>query len=286
MECGRVRWGWNKYKAYNYVNVIRCYKCWGFDHIANKCVKEQTCRLCAGNHHETSCECNLKKCVNCIEFVNTNGIENVDINHVATDKKCDYDIEILVNELQPDILCLNETHVADDVMDHEKALMNYYIVRTNTNNNRTGGTITYVLKHIKYSVIANSTNAVNGTWLNCIQISNKNGKTNICNIYRSPSGNISEFCKSIIELAEDLLVIGKTIILGDFNIDVLSNKFYAKKLLNKMKILGFEQKIKSPTRITYNSKTAINLVFTSFQLTTNIHDIPKIADHDIISVKI
>lgn len=196
------------------------------------------------------------------------------------------DIDILIREMKPDILCVSETHVSEDVLDHEIAFTNYNTIRANTNNNRTGGTVTYILKNFKYSILLNASNAIDGTWLTCIQIKNKIGTFNVCNLYRSPSSKISLFYQFILELSEQLLQSGKTIILGDFNMDVLTKNHYTSKLIDEMEYLGFKQKISSPTRTTLRSETIIDLVFSNFELMTNVLDEPKIADHNTISVKL
>ncbi|XP_014295103.1 uncharacterized protein LOC106693171 [Microplitis demolitor] len=65
-----------------------------------------------------------------------------------------------------------------------------------------------------------------------------------------------------------------------------STGFYAKKLLDEMKYIGFEQKVNTATRTTFNSETIIDLVFTNFELTSEVLDKPKIADHNNISIKL
>ncbi|CAD6232630.1 GSCOCG00009246001-RA-CDS, partial [Cotesia congregata] len=45
--------------------VIRCFKCWGINHIANRCKNEEKCRKCANNHHENACSSTTTNCVNC-----------------------------------------------------------------------------------------------------------------------------------------------------------------------------------------------------------------------------
>lgn len=67
---------------------------------------------------------------------------------------------------------------------------------------------------------------------------------------------------------------------------MLKKGFYAKKLLDEMKYIGFEQKVNTATRTTFNSETIIDLVFTNFELTSEVLDKPKIADHNNISIKL
>ncbi|CAG5073090.1 Protein of unknown function, partial [Cotesia congregata] len=202
LNNGKIRYGWNSYKVYNHISVIRCYKCWGLNHTANKCTKDEKCRKCGEHHHENQCNSLVKKCVNCIELVNKQKDENIDVHHEATNLKvvqkklstlsilavnvCGLlkhkdDIDLLISDHKPDILCLNETHVIADILDDEITFANYDSVRTDSNNSRTGGVVTYILKNIKFSVVFNSSEASENTWLHCIEIKGISGKFYLCN---------------------------------------------------------------------------------------------------------
>ncbi|CAD6206468.1 GSCOCG00012692001-RA-CDS, partial [Cotesia congregata] len=98
-----------------------------------------------------------------------------------------------------------------------------------------------------------------------IQIHNEDEKLFICNLYRSPSSSVNNFCDVILELADNLIDLGKIMILGDFNIDTLRNDFYAKRLIKGMSYIGLKQNIYTPTRSTFISDTIIDLVFTNFK---------------------
>lgn len=51
-----------------YLDVIRCYNCLRFGHIAKNCKNtEVTCGKCAENHKTEACTSLEKKCINCIE---------------------------------------------------------------------------------------------------------------------------------------------------------------------------------------------------------------------------
>ncbi|XP_057339376.1 uncharacterized protein LOC130676884 [Microplitis mediator] len=295
MNSGKVKFGWNLYNAYNHINILRCFRCWGFGHLANNCKKEEICRLCSTNHHETECQSESNKCINCVELVNKYKLTDIDINHCATDRNsvniCGLvnrkdEIDIVINEIKPDIICLCETHTTDDVSDYEIEFKNYNMIRTNTNNRRTGGTITYVIKNIKYKVILNSNDIIDGSWINCIQFCNGNEKLVLCNLYRSPSSSINIFCDKILEIAEQIMDTGKLIMLGDFNIDVRRNDFYARKLTDEMSYLGLKQNIETPTRLTFDSQTIIDLVFTNFKIKSVVMTTPKVSDHNIIYIQI
>lgn len=186
---------------------------------------------------------------------------------------------------KPDIICLSETHIIDEINENEIRIEGYEVIRVNSNSSRTGGVLTYIKKNIKFKILDLSNFIIDGTWFNVIQINTPN-KISICNIYRSPNSAISLFCDKIRDLADLLSEFGKVIILGDFNIDInKQNNYYSQKLINSLKFLGFSQHVKTPTRITKSSKTIIDLVFTNFEtLSTVVLDKPKISDHNILKL--
>lgn len=124
-------------------------------------------------------------------------------------------------------MCLSETHVTEDVLDHEVNIQNYNMSRTNTSNPRTGEVITYVKKNINFDVLVNSDMLIQGTWINTIQIEGKD-KMIICNLCRSPNSSTSHFCDNFIKFLEEYVDSNRTVISGDFNIDVNKNTHYAK----------------------------------------------------------
>jgi len=57
--------------VFNHINVKRCFKCWGYYHIAKNCAQEETCHKYAGIHNSHDCTEIKKKCVNCLKFEHT-----------------------------------------------------------------------------------------------------------------------------------------------------------------------------------------------------------------------
>lgn len=98
LQNGKVKIGWKNYKLYNYLNVLRCFNCWGFHHTANKCLKNVTCRKCAGNHDEKSCANDSIKCINCHNLIQKLKLTDWDDKHYATDRKCGCYEKILKKE--------------------------------------------------------------------------------------------------------------------------------------------------------------------------------------------
>lgn len=62
----KVNIGWRRCFVVNYINVKRCFNCWGYYHIAKNCTRSVTCHKCAGNHKEDECKATKKRCVNCM----------------------------------------------------------------------------------------------------------------------------------------------------------------------------------------------------------------------------
>lgn len=79
--------GWRKCHVFNYCSVKRCFKCWGFYHIAKNCTRDETCHKCAGKHKATECSAVKSKCVNCVFKIK---MYNLKINdeHDALSQEC------------------------------------------------------------------------------------------------------------------------------------------------------------------------------------------------------
>lgn len=84
---GKISVGWRKCPVYNHINVKRCYKCWGYYHIAKNCTREETCHKCAGNHEASKCTAAENKCINCV-FKNRAFNLEINTEHDALDREC------------------------------------------------------------------------------------------------------------------------------------------------------------------------------------------------------
>lgn len=87
LSKGKLSVGWRKCPVYNHINVKRCFKCWGYYHIAKNCTREETCYKCAGNHNARECTVNKSKCVNCT-FKNQTYNLKINVEHSALDREC------------------------------------------------------------------------------------------------------------------------------------------------------------------------------------------------------
>lgn len=102
-------------------------------------------------------------------------------------------------------------------------------------------------------------------------------------VYHSPSASDGDFIRFLEDVVDLLIVKGQCIMIGDFNIDLMTDSFYAKKIGMEMANLGMMQYVNKPTRVTKDSKTLIDLVFANHKLNCNVNDRRKIIDHSGIS---
>jgi len=79
--------GWRKCPVYNHISIKRCFKCWGFYHIAKNCTREVTCHKCAGKHTASVCNEKTNKCVNCMFKIITYNLK-INDEHDALSPEC------------------------------------------------------------------------------------------------------------------------------------------------------------------------------------------------------
>jgi hypothetical protein len=80
---------WKACSVFEHVNIIRCYKCGGFNHMSKNCqIKEILCLNCGkAGHTESECH-NNTVCINCSKLNNINNI-NIKVNHSRFDYECE-----------------------------------------------------------------------------------------------------------------------------------------------------------------------------------------------------
>ena len=83
----RIKIEYDSCPVYEYVKVMRCFKCLGFNHKAKDCVNKIACSKCGDSHITRDCNSDRIRCVNCYDLVKKN-LAEVDVNHVAFSVKC------------------------------------------------------------------------------------------------------------------------------------------------------------------------------------------------------
>ncbi|XP_039313145.1 uncharacterized protein LOC120359509 [Solenopsis invicta] len=87
LKKSKLNIGWKKCPIFNHISVKRCFKCWGYFHIAKNCTREETCCKCAGNHSSRVCTATESKCVNCM-FKNRTYNLKINDEHEAISREC------------------------------------------------------------------------------------------------------------------------------------------------------------------------------------------------------
>lgn len=86
----RIFIGWNSYRFFEFVSVVRCFRCWRFGHFADKCQSErETCPLCSDGHKKAQCTSGDEyKCSNCVYARDILKLKNIQVNHHVFDLNC------------------------------------------------------------------------------------------------------------------------------------------------------------------------------------------------------
>jgi len=117
-----------------------------------------------------------------------------------------------------------------------------------------------------------------------IEVNSKSKKIIVGCIYRSPSGDVAQFLKSLEDTLSYLYKFSITIILcGDLNINYILETPDKKRLGNIMKSLNLSQIVDFPTRITNNTAALIDCIFLDTMLVKKVISYPHInglSDHD------
>ena len=110
-----------------------------------------------------------------------------------------------------------------------------------------------------------------------IKIINSNDFKIISSVYRSPDYNGNDFINLLFNLFHKY-IIREMYICGDYNINLLNNTVLSNSLKNILIQLGISNIIDMPTRITHNSISSLDNIF------TNCSDVihTDISEHSLI----
>lgn len=99
-EKDKINIGWYSYGFIDHVNVIRCYKCLKFGHMAKECKSKSTvCSRCSEDHKFSECSSEVEKCTNCRHAVERLGLTDLDCEHSAFSRDCE-SYKRVFNQLQ------------------------------------------------------------------------------------------------------------------------------------------------------------------------------------------
>lgn len=92
LDCGALKIKWKICAVFECLDIMRCFKCLGFNHRANDCKNvegnKQVCSQCGiEGHKENECACDNLRCINCVRANERLGLK-LNVRHGAFDKKC------------------------------------------------------------------------------------------------------------------------------------------------------------------------------------------------------
>lgn len=87
IDAGKIFVEWDQCDVSEDINIRRCFKCWGFNHVSSKCVSMQRCPKCCGNHNQSECVSSIVKCAVCTDAVSSNHLK-IDTNHTVFSTSC------------------------------------------------------------------------------------------------------------------------------------------------------------------------------------------------------
>lgn len=175
-------------------------------------------------------------------------------------------LEIHLECESPDILCLSEHNLSQEQFD-SFCLPNYSNLTSFCCKSRQKGGVCLLAKHnLECDVIDVSQFCSE----NCCHLAaSKIYLTNndfliVLVVYRIPGYNCDDFFVLLSQCLDYILQKPrKLVILGDFNIDVMSDRFSSVRFIHIMKSYGLRFTISTYTREVKHSKTAIDNIFTN-----------------------
>lgn len=85
--AGRLNVGWDSCVIREAFDLVRCFKCNGFNHMASSCTATRSCSKCSGDHFLSDCISDVAQCVNCLS-ANKSLKVNLNPNHAASSVDC------------------------------------------------------------------------------------------------------------------------------------------------------------------------------------------------------
>ena len=172
------------------------------------------------------------------------------------------EIRYLLSEVKFDVIAITETHLSSDIENNEILVDDYNIIRQDRDNGQSswGGTAIYFKCSLNgYCKININKFQIESSWLEL----NIRSQTVLIGCVYNPPGNNKIFIESFDKLLQQRSLQRKNlVILGDINIDLLSDYNSKKLLLNLLLRSNMQNVITEATRITNTSRTLIDMAFT------------------------
>ncbi|XP_071944256.1 uncharacterized protein [Antedon mediterranea] len=209
----------------------------------------------------------------------TKGFKIGHLNVRSLYNKVDH-VRSLLSECRFHVLGISETWLDQNIHNSELAIPGYLLVRTDRNRHG-GGVAIYVNENVDFDVIDFGENTIESVWIKIKPVNTK--PFVIGNVYRPPNS-----CTGFVDIMHDQISfildsIREIIVVGDLNWNIF-DKQHSRNIKTLHQIFQLNQYIKTPTRVTENSSSCIDLIFSNrddFISKTGVVPI-GISDHSLI----
>ena len=210
-----------------------------------------------------SCLYVLIKVLNVYGFQETKGIKICSHNINRMENKMDeIEYNLLYSLNPPDIIGFCETFFHENISDDFINFPGYVSIRKDRTENAGGGWLIYINENIsferKYEIEQNDMETV---WLE-IKPSHRKSFL-LCFVYRNPKSQTDWIDKFETQLNMAFSFSDDVTLLGDFNMNFLAPNKPPVKWLSLMETYNLNQIIDKPTRVTKDSQTLIDHIYTS-----------------------
>lgn len=189
------------------------------------------------------------------------------------------EFEANIDKLQPEIICISETWLNEKISDNWLLLDNFLIYRLDRCTKRKDGglciyvTNKYICNAVKYNHL-NSSNADIEIMIVEVCLPSTTPMV-IMNCYRPPAGNVENALTQIQHVLDSIPLTNEIYFMGDLNLDYSCKGSPTHKKLKLLeRTYQLHQFIESPTRISKNSASLIDHIYTNSHLVSKAGTLP------------
>lgn len=198
------------------------------------------------------------------------------------------ELKYVIREKKPKIIFLNETHLTNECDISDLKISGYNFINCLSHSKHTGGVCVFVDKNLKYSNVLLDSQQV--AWYLSFEMNvNKLPTIFACVYLSSNNEHKKQTLDSLDKWFESIPTNKEIMICGDFNIDLISNTTHSRRLKDFCDNNGLSCLVDSPTRITDNSSTIIDLCLSNIyvnRISCNVSYDDQISDHAILYINV
>lgn len=198
------------------------------------------------------------------------------------------ELKYVIKNRKPEVCFLNETHLTDNCDINDLKINKYKLITCNSYSRHTGGVCVY----IDNSIIISNLKLIkknNLFWILSFETQINNVFTVIACVYLSSSENKSLILDEFENCFEENYENKSIIMCGDFNINLLAENTYTRRLKIFFVDNGLTQIVNYPTRVTEHSISLIDLCISNMnknKISCDVIQDEQISDHSMIEISI